>query len=139
MFLKDSIIESLAVDAEIRNEQIINVIGIYKPPSANVSEFNNMLETLFIGLKMKSRSSIVAGDFNICLFKQNSDPSVMSFFNLMASFCLIPLINLPTREDYNCSSLIDNIWTNITSKSFSGVLNSSITDHYPIFSVFENF
>ena len=80
MFLKDSIIESLAVDAEIRNEQIINVIGIYKPPSANVSEFNNMLETRFIGLKMKSRSSIVAGDFNICLFKQNSDLYVMSFF-----------------------------------------------------------
>ena len=51
----------------------------------------------------------------------------------------MPLFNLPTREDYNCSSLIDNIWTNITSKSFSGVLNSSITDHYPIFSVFENF
>ena len=65
----------MAVDFQITNEQIINVIGIYKPPSANVSDFNNMLKTLFKGLKMKSRSSIVAGDFNISLFKQNSDPS----------------------------------------------------------------
>ena len=43
--INDSIIESVAVDVQITNEQIINVIGIYKPPSANVSEFNNMLET----------------------------------------------------------------------------------------------
>ena len=109
------------------------VIGTYRPPSTVVSEFNIILETLFIDLKLKSSSSIVVGDFNMCLFNRNSDSSVMIFCKLMASFSLIPLINLPTREDNNSSSLIDNVWLNISSRSFSCIVKTNITDHYPIF------
>ena len=38
----------------------------------------------------------------------------------------------------NSFSLIDDIWSNILSPSHSGVIEAHITDHYPIFCIFEN-
>jgi hypothetical protein len=48
----------------------------------------------------------------------------------------IPLINNPTRQVNNRSTLIGNIFSNnITTKHETGVIHTNISDHYPIFCV----
>ena len=135
--LNNDIIEAIAVDMKISKNEIVNVIGIYRPPSGSIRTFNDHLDNFFNDIKLKSNSCIVGGDFNICLFRSDSDVQTSSFLNLMHSFSLLPLINLPTRVTDNSKSLIDNLWSNIMSPSRSGVIDVNITDHYPIFSVFD--
>ena len=49
---------------------------------------------------------------------------------------LIPLIDKPTRVTSTSSTLIDHIWTNITLPTQSCVINSDLTDHFPIAAFF---
>ena len=49
------------------------------------------------------------------------------------SFNFCPLIFIPTRVTTTTSSLIDNIFTNNLTMHKSGVICSSLSDHFPIF------
>ena len=52
----------------------------------------------------------------------------------MMQLSMVPLITIPTRDPPDCSSctLIDHIWSNIIGPMPSFVLDSYITDHFPI-------
>ena len=92
---------------------------------------------MFKSINTIANNTIIGGDLNLCLFKGDTDVNVASFINLMSSYFLCPLINIATREQNNNNSLIDHIWSNIPNSSYSGVIDCSITDHYPIFSIFK--
>ena len=48
-----------------------------------------------------------------------------------------PTISRPTRITNNSSTLIDNIFTNITQhKIHSGILYLDISDHFPVFNIY---
>ncbi len=51
---------------------------------------------------------------------------------------LFPTIMKPSRITSDCANLIDNIFTNsMESNAICGLLMSDITDHLPVFSVYE--
>lgn len=65
--------------------------------------------------------------------RHTNDKKVSEFTNMLSSYALVPLIDLPTRVTPQSSTLIDNIITNIdTCKLRPFVLHHQITDHYPI-------
>ena len=56
------------------------------------------------------------------------------YINLQISKSFIPLITLPTRINHQSATLIDHIWSNKVTKTYSaGVLINSLSDHFPVF------
>ena len=79
-------------------------------------------------------NSVIAGDFNICLLKEDFSDITRSLINMMRSFHFHPDITRPTRIDKNDTlSLIDHIWTNNDMTTDKGIFITDITDHFPVF------
>ena len=107
-------------------------IGItYRPPSGDrllFKEVDALLQNL------PKENLIIAGDFNINLFSSLAS----EFEEMMFSNNLIPTVSQATHERPGCKpSLIDNILINSTENHIlSGVLQSRVSHHFPIFNVF---
>ena len=56
------------------------------------------------------------------------------YINALVAKSFLPVINLPTRIKYQSATLIDHIWTNKVCSAYnSGILISSLSDHFPVF------
>ena len=115
-----------------------NIVGIYRPPSGSIETFNKTLEDILVRYKCDKSSTIIAGDFNVCLLKESNNKNSLDLIDMMRCYYMYPLIDKPTRVTDTSASLIDHIWTNIPFGTSSGVLISDITDHYPVFTEFFN-
>lgn len=74
-------------------------------------------------------------DWNLDLMKHQSRDITGEFLDVMFSRSFSPLIIQPTRITSNTATLIDNIFTNDPnncSASYSGLLFTDISDHFPI-------
>ena len=80
-------------------------------------------------------SSYICGDFNINLLKIKVKAHYNTFFENTLSSGFFPKITLPTRISETCSTLIDNILTNVIESNYdkAGILTSQISDHQAIF------
>ena len=118
--------------------------GIYRIPNTSVTDFctviNNILEPL-----NRSHEIILLGDFNVCLMQNNNHSNVLRC--TMQSNNLFPVILSPTRvatilkpngEYETTEKLIDYIFVNTQNSARSGLIEMSITDHYPIFLSLQN-
>ena len=77
------------------------------------------------------------GDFNINLL--DTDQKVEQFQTALHCLGLEQLITTPTRVTKLTSSLIDHAYTNVnSSKIHAGVIETDISDHFPIFVIFEH-
>ena len=87
---------------------------------------------------------ILMGDFDIDLLQDNRH--TRDFQNMLQSNYLVPTILEATRvasvnrngENQLTETLIDNIFINRSTDFKSGLIYSSITDHYPIFTTILN-
>ena len=124
-------LESLFV--EITNtENPITVGVIYRPPSGKLSEFYAELEALMKVLPDKN--VMISGDYNVDLFQS----SASSFEQTIYSYNFVPTISVATHERSSNPSLIDNILINSTCNFLkSGILDSKVSDHHPIFCFFD--
>ena len=82
--INNDIIETISLDINLISNKIFNVVCIYLPPHSNISLFNDSIEDLFNKLVLKTNSSIVGGDFNLCLFKSENDQNIKAFINIMS-------------------------------------------------------
>ena len=130
-------IETLFIEVSINQTNYI--IGlIYRVPNTTVDIFNNTLNDLIEPIK-NNHEVILLGDFNIDLLKDNDFSR--DFQNMLQSNYLVPTILEPTRvasiirngETHVTETLIDNIFINRSTNFKSGLLHSSISDHYPVF------
>ncbi len=95
--------------------------------------FNNKLSETLQGLKNVNKNIFVAGDFNIDLLKIDNHTVAQNFFEIFASFNLLPAIYKPTRITDCTATLIDNIFTNCLSNCVhSSIIFSDISDHLPV-------
>lgn len=134
-FVIDDVLECVSI--EICNNQRRNTIitCVYRTPGSSIEVFNNWIETTFSHISKKSL--FICGDFNIDLLNTNRTKFANDFLQTMYCFNLHPLITKPTRITQGSASLIDNIFTNDTDKiSISGILISDISDHLPVFTVY---
>ena len=118
----------------LRNNAIIGVI--YRPPNTDILSFNDSPSEIMSLIKAKNKSCYVLGDYNINLLNTDTHSYTREFVYTMYSHSLLPNITKPTWEA--SATLIDNIFSNdIFAKhnTVSGILDTGITDHFPIFHV----
>ena len=100
--------------------------------STFITEFSETLNTVH------ERSKKAYGDFNIDVLKIHTNSSFNTFFENVISQGFYPTITRPTRLSENSNTLIDNIFTNnLGNKHISGILTSSIADHFINFYILE--
>ena len=113
------------------------IVVIYRPPNSNFQNFLNSMEEIFSVIASAYKlPCYILGDFNINLLN-NTNTMVKEFHNLFYSNSFFPTITKPTRVTKSTASLIDNIWSNnFDEYKCSGIIYSTISDHFPVFSSF---
>ena len=129
------------VFAEISHSEFgKKVVGaVYRPHNSTLDSFNIDFKKV-LNLTNKSKAEyIFAGDYNIDLLKLHTHDKTASFVNNVYAHSCLPVITSPTRFGEECSTLIDNIFTNKPSENIiSGLLIDNISDHLPIFYISRN-
>ena len=112
---------------------------IYRPPSMSLSVFNELLLDMLGKILSENKYVYIFGDFNVnTMSSVIGNANTQEFKDIFSSNYCLPLITKPTRVTNSCSSLIDNIYSNVpinTGKCNSGILEVSISDHYAIFAI----
>ena len=130
-------IETLFIEVPHNNKTYL--IGvIYRVPDTNKNLFTEKINSLLEPLK-SNYEVVLVGDFNICLLQDNNH--TLNFQNCMQANSLFPTILEPTRiatvlrngTYHTTKTLIDNIFINDKHDHKSGIIYSSISDHFPIF------
>ena len=139
---KSDIWEGLYVEVKTTEGFRIIVSNIYKPPRRyiDIDRFTKESRPILDKIKKESCDAVFAGDFNINLLQLNEKLKYQEFFDQMTSYSFYPKITLPTRIGKRSSTLIDNIFcrlTQNTTMSNSGIVYSSISDHFPYFMSFK--
>ena len=116
--------------------------AVYRPPNGNIKNFYLKFEKILEELSnMDSKAdSIICGDFNINLFKNDQNKS--KFENIFFGNCFIPTISLATHEKIGCDpSCIDNIFvSDLTNMIGSGILSEiKVSHHYPTVCFYDRF
>ena len=87
---------------------------IYKNPSLQVNHFTN---DIILSLFGNSKKIFLLDDFNIDLLQYGTSEPVNNFVDTLSSNFLSPLMLLPTIISTPPSTLIDNIFCNVTFNS----------------------
>ena len=107
------------------------ILGTYRPPSSSLKVFNEtypeILSNIGVGQKI-----IILGDFNVDIGTRLIGESSV-FMNNFVSFNYKSLIDIPTRVSDISQTCIDHIYSNFPEYFLSGVVNTDVTDHFPIF------
>ena len=112
---------------------------IYRPNSKHigVNEFTSYVNNLLNNDVFRLNKSLLIGDFNINLLEHSTHVPTNLFLNCMQTLNYFPHISRPTRfpdsPELGQPSLLDQIWTNFTPPSLSGIFHYCISDHLPIF------
>ena len=81
-----------------------------------------------------NKTFFVMGDFNINLLSYDGHTDTNDFINSMVSHHLLPYILHPTRVTDHSSTIIDNIFSNVTEfNTVSGKIINQIADHFAQF------
>ena len=128
---------------EIKNKTKSLIVGsIYRHPTSETTFMEDFLHPTLDKLNKKKCKVIISGDFNYDLIKYEDHKQTSDFYDLISSYSYRPLILHPSRITYKSNTLIDNIFVNdLSCKSEGGNITSSISDHFPQFSIcniFEN-
>ena len=130
--------ESCFIELTLNHKTYI-IGGIYRTPDTNANIFIEKLNEMLEPLKTHHQI-ILLGDFNIDLMTDNAPKN--TFQLCLQSNYLIPTITMPTRvasrtgengDIVTTETLIDNIFINANTKHQSGLIETLISDHYPIF------
>ena len=108
---------------------------MYRTPGSNIDSFINWVAEKFT--KTNHKTMFICGDYNIDLLNPNKHRKTDEFINTLYSLSLYPKITRPSRITSHCATLIDNIFTNVLDNNIiSGLLINDITDHLPVFIVY---
>lgn len=127
--------ESLFIEIARADAKNIIVGILYRPPGNNnpIKDFNTDFENLLSTVNGENKICYLMGDFNIDLLKYDVHLPTKEFVDLMYSYSFYPTINKPTRITRTSATCIDNIITNNTYVTKSGILTFDVSDHLPVF------
>ena len=106
----------------------------YRYPNSDIETFTEYLQGILSTSSILNKRVFILGDFNIDLLNYNSNNQIANYVNFLFSKQFLPYIIHPSRVTGNTSTLIDNIFANITDTySIRGNTLTQITDHFPQF------
>ena len=114
------------------NEKPVTFGVVYRPPSGNITKFNEYLGSIVE--ELPKEQVYIMGDFNINLHDITDQQSRDYEQVLLTSNC-IPLISVYTHEKPGCrQTCIDNIHTNnYDNVIISGTISERLSHHLPVF------
>jgi len=127
-------IEICSIKVNINRDFVINIVGIYRPPQGDTGDFFTVLFEDVLPRINPGTASVICGDLNMDIL--TPDLTALELVHNFSSFSFVPLINDITRPTDGGGSCIDHIFSNQTFDTFSGIFDSLITDHFPVFTVF---
>ena len=116
-------------DPSNTNQKLI-IYGVYRPPNYSLPNFIEYIEPILIELSNSTVACV--GDFNVDIINQDVSAD---FVNVMFSYNLYPLVNIPTRVTEESAKCLDHIWYNKFDVSHSGAFVTDFSDHYLIFCI----
>ena len=146
VYNNSSLWEGLFIEVQGGTLESKLIIGnIYRPPrhnnnNATIENFLTEITPVISNIAKNSCNIVVSGDFNIDLLQINDRVKYQKYFDVFVTNNLFPLITLPTRESKHSSTLIDQIFCklkNFRDLDSSGILISSLSDHYPCFALLD--
>jgi hypothetical protein len=103
---------------------------LYKPPTANHSNFVEHLDVLLHNLATTNHKSFIFSDSNINLLKITNNQSIRDYLETVHSNVFLQIISKATRISGHSYSLKDHILWNHFSPTFkTGTLVVDISDH----------
>lgn len=96
--------------------------------------FSEWMEKLFSNVNQKLL--FICGDLDIDLLNATRLKANDDFSDTMYSMSLYQTITKPSRITSHSATLIDNVFTNVMEIPMRGLLICDITDHLPIFSLY---
>nr|XP_047144771.1 uncharacterized protein MAL8P1.12-like [Hydra vulgaris] len=131
-----------ALCVEIINKLAKNLIinAIYRTPAGSLKTFKTYLRTFLNTKNILQKHVYAVGDINIDLLNHALNSEAKTFIDILLEYNLIPTINKATRITKNSSTLLDNVITNNfhNSRFKNGIINTDLTDHFPIFLITES-
>ena len=106
------------------------------PNDSYISQFCDTISEGVLSQFGPRDNVVMAGDHNINLL--NTDAHSSEYLNMFHQFSYFCCINLQTREQGDSSSNLDHVWCNFPRDVMSGVIRTSITDHYTTFLCIKN-
>ena len=115
------------------------VIGIiYRKPNTDVDQFQSSLLGVLEEVNVGKSNIVLIGDFNVDI-SQPYNQKINDYLSTIESIGLQQIISSPTRVTNLTASVIDHVYTNIYHHTVhSGVIETDVSDHFPIFIIFEN-
>ena len=109
---------------------------VYRIPSSSINEFNDTFFHTHLST-LRNKKTIIVGNLNVNLYNMQENLAINDFVTNWLTYHYRPMILYPTRLNARNNplinySLLDHVWTNINSLSFSSVLSYELTDHLPI-------
>jgi exonuclease III len=113
------------LDCEISGVSTLSVVIVclYRFPNGNFQAFLDILNELFLNLKLLKKKVLIVGDYNIQFNKNNLEK--MQFSDFVQSFDLQIMISECTRL-HNC---LDNVLTNFPVSVNCKVIDPFLSDH----------
>ena len=119
----------------------ITIGNIYRPPRNNnsnpmIENFIQQINPIVSKLSKENSQAIFTGDFNIHLLEINTRKYQAYFDQFVTTNGFYPKIEQPCRFTKKTGSVIDHTFCKLsenTSKSYSGILISNMSDHLPHF------
>ena len=145
VYNNSSLWEGLFIEVQGGTLDRLIIGNIYRPPrhnnnNATIENFLTEITPVISNIAKNSCNIVVSGDFNIDLLQINDRVKYQMYFDVFVTNSLFHLIALPIRESKHSSTLIDQIFCKL--KNFrdlysSGILISSLSDHYPCFALLD--
>ena len=118
------------------------VVAWYPPPTEHVEAFTKLEKNLNF-FDRENKEILILGDTNCDFLKETSQEmdfnlagNSLHMSNIYDLFGFRQMINEPTRETLDTSTLIDHVATNTPANIVdSGVLKISLSDHYLVFCI----
>ena len=107
---------------------------VYRHPNTDTKRFIDYVDNVLLKLSKTNKLIYVMGDFNINLLSYEAHSETNEFINTVVSHYLLPYILHPTRVTDHSSTVIDNIFSDVTDyKTVSGNIINQIADHFAQF------
>ena len=107
---------------------------VYRHPNTDTKKFIGYMDNVLSKISKTNKLIFVMGDFNINLLSYEAHSETNEFINTMVSHYSLPYILHPTRVTDHSSTVIDNIFSNVTDyETVSGNIINQIADHFAQF------
>ena len=133
-----------AVWIEIKNKKSKNTVCgcVYRHPNRDPTKCFEYSETTFAQFNKEKQNIFIMGDFNFDLLQYETHNLTDDFTCLTTVTCnsFLPYVLQPTRVTDHSSTVIDNIFSNITDfETTSGNITIMIADHFAQFLIMKKF